>query len=426
MNKFTISLLMTLCTLVLSLPAMAQTGGPDVFGYSYEPASFDWVPLAAESAAVSHLLGDDGEVTVTLPWAFSWYGVDYTEITIGTNGALSFSGAQQISFSNSCLPSALGSAPDVMAFWDDLNQNNGGGIYDWYDPIGDRVIVSWEAVPHIAVTGSTVSVQVHLYPGGSVEIHWEDTDIGNALYDFGLSATVGINDRAGGTQAAGNHLEWSCNTPSIVDGTAVSFFTCIDFDGDGAGDPVCGGNDCDDNNAAIFPGNLEICDGLDNDCDAATDETVDFDGDGETVCAGDCDDTDSANSTLLPEICDGFDNDCNGLADADTAGEVDGDGDGSLSCIDCDDIDAAVFPGNIEICNAGVDDDCDAATDELVDFDGDGVSACGADGLAGGGDDDCDDGNALSSPERPSSATAPTTTAMVAFSGAVRGSLVRC
>lgn len=58
--------------------------------------------------------------------------------------------------------------------------------------------------------------------------------------------------------------------------------TVIDEEGDGA--PF--GADCDDKNANAFPGNPEICDEQDNDCDGTVDEDLvvsryrDVDGDG--------------------------------------------------------------------------------------------------------------------------------------------------
>ncbi len=45
-----------------------------------------------------------------------------------------------------------------------------------------------------------------------------------------------------------------------------------DADGDGHASLLCGGDDCHDGQANIYPGAVEICDQLDNDCDNLTDE----------------------------------------------------------------------------------------------------------------------------------------------------------
>jgi len=49
------------------------------------------------------------------------------------------------------------------------------------------------------------------------------------------------------------------------------FVGCPDLDGDGETSALCGGEDCNDGRADIYPGAAEICDGVDNDCDQARD-----------------------------------------------------------------------------------------------------------------------------------------------------------
>src|SRR5262249_29129025 len=64
-------------------------------------------------------------------------------------------------------------------------------------------------------------------------------------------------------------------------------FTPLTSDRDGDGfpapregfartDPAACGTDCDDNNERIFPGNREVCDGFDNDCDGVVDNGANF------------------------------------------------------------------------------------------------------------------------------------------------------
>jgi hypothetical protein len=165
--------------------------------------------------------------------------------------------------------------------------------------------------------------------------------------------------------------------------------------------------DCDDGDAAAYPGNEEICDGIDNNCDGTVDEgtatdalTFYADGDGDgfgdvaaptQACekpegyvadATDCDDDNDAAYPDNLEVCDDADNDCDGTVDEDDAidaptwyRDLDDDGVGGdtgttlVQCDqpagyadvdgDCDDDDDTTYPGAAEVCDDGVDNKCE-------------------------------------------------------------------
>ncbi len=195
-----------------------------------------------------------------------------------------------------------------------------------------------------------------------------------------------------------------CAEGETCDEDADSCIACTDetdVDGDNHDSVACGGDDCDDTDPNRYPGNAEICDedDHDEDCDPETfgNRDIDADGsydaeccnraeDGRLNCGDDCDDSTFVRHPGQLEICDAIDNDCDGETDED-AREVpwypDEDGDGygaetdeptdscapvaehSLKNTDCDDDDAARHPAQIDLCD-GIDNNCDGETDEDV------------------------------------------------------------
>ncbi|WP_083478204.1 putative metal-binding motif-containing protein [Lacinutrix himadriensis] len=76
-------------------------------------------------------------------------------------------------------------------------------------------------------------------------------------------------------EVLGNGIDDNCDGNSDI----LEYYTDADGDGYGAGaalpPPASGVNnniDCDDSNAAIHPYNIEVLDGIDNDCDGVIDE----------------------------------------------------------------------------------------------------------------------------------------------------------
>ncbi len=172
--------------------------------------------------------------------------------------------------------------------------------------------------------------------------------------------------------------------------------------------------DCNDNEAAVYPGKAETCNGVDDNCNSQADENTliafykDNDGDGygsvtsQLACtapkgytaeSGDCNDFNKNMSPGAKEVCNDLDDDCNSLIDDGLSVQLiykDNDGDSFASANaakqekcnvpvgwatakdvksdgspdwDCDDSDVTIYPGALDLCD-GKDNDCNGSKDQ--------------------------------------------------------------
>lgn len=192
-------------------------GGPDEFGYVYfdsdysELVGFRWVDISEMGTRVP--LRDDDSAIVDLPFAFPFYGEEKTQISIGSNGLLTFGDSMGHAWSNSSLPDPAEPNDLLAVFWDDLDPEDGGSIYCYGDE--NMFIVQWDNVPRRRA-GGLYTFQAILMPYGAIGYNYKSM-MGSRMDE----ATIGI-ENATGTVG----LQVACDEDYVHDHLSVVFSPC--------------------------------------------------------------------------------------------------------------------------------------------------------------------------------------------------------
>lgn len=211
--------------------------GPDNYGYyAYDTGDvwtgqapvYDWVELVGTGTIMSEITNQDAATTtIALPFTFQYYGANYTDISVCSNGFVAL-GTEDYRFGdNSAIPEIHGPEGMIAPFWDDLNPAEGGDIYQWYDSANHRWICQFDAVQHYgggnAETFEVILLDPAHYPtaSGDGEIILQYQTVA-----FPYSMTVGIENPAETTGI--QYLYNSTYDPAaapISSGQAIKFTT---------------------------------------------------------------------------------------------------------------------------------------------------------------------------------------------------------
>jgi hypothetical protein len=187
--------------------------GPDPYGYyCYDDTdtltgrapAFSWLELAPPGPGqlVSGITDSDaGLDTLDLPFQFQYYGSNFSQITVASNGFACLGRTNYRGSNNSHIPSTDSAAyRNLLPMWDDLNpdQRNGGhgDVYVYNDTANHCWIEEFYQVPHYWNVNLQETFQLILLdpayyptPTGDGEILFRYQTVADPNY-----ATIGIQD----------------------------------------------------------------------------------------------------------------------------------------------------------------------------------------------------------------------------------------
>lgn len=206
--------------------------GPDGFGYNAVAAPYVNYSIVGLSGTVAiHNSADDNSLPFNLGTnSFNFYGTQYTgsnSLFVSTNGLVSFGSANSAYNNDNLSASTLGT---IAPLWDDWVKGPGspqvvGRLEDSNsDGSVDRLVIEWNNVYHYQTSPSGVTFQLILQLNtgaapGAITFMYKDLDSGNASYNNGVNATIGI--RAPGASGTKLIASYNASNPLIGSGKAL-------------------------------------------------------------------------------------------------------------------------------------------------------------------------------------------------------------
>jgi hypothetical protein len=220
-------------------PVAHDYTGPDAYGYyAYSSTDifydqspvYDWVELSGIGTPVIIPGVSDYTQAVTLPFTFRYYGINYTQLRISTDGWIAFGNGSQTAPVNQPLPAYDNVNAMTAAFWDDLYDIElaEGKLLYYHDVDEHRFIIEWDSIAHnnSGTEPKREEFQAVLYDPtyyptttGDGEIVMQYKKVADAL-----SNTIGIENH---TQDIG--LQYVFNNNYVATANTIKNYTALKF-----------------------------------------------------------------------------------------------------------------------------------------------------------------------------------------------------
>jgi len=215
--------------------------GPDNYGYYaycsddifFEQAPvYEWFEIEGIGSQINIPSQSDFTEIVSLPFSFKYYGIDYNQLRISTDGWIAFGSDLQTASANTSLPNNDNVNCMVATFWDDLYDASieEGEILYYYDNPNNRFIIEWDSIAH---NDTTVEPQIEVFQAILLDPAFHQTASGDGeiivqykdVKDID-SLTVGIENH---TQDDGLQYvfdnEYDATASILRNGFAIKFTT---------------------------------------------------------------------------------------------------------------------------------------------------------------------------------------------------------
>ncbi len=225
----------------VGLPIETDYSGPDAYGYyAYssddtfydETPDFNWSEISYFGTLITLPNQSDYTQTISLPFAFKYYGINYNQIRVSTDGWMAFGSGTQTAPQNTVIPNNDNVNNMVAVFWDDLYDSEFfmGKLIYYNDYVNNRFIIEWDSISHnnfLSEPEREVFQAILLNP-----VHYPTaTGDGEMIFQYKTikrpeSTTIGIENDAQdiGLQYVFNN-NYAATATNLVSNMAIKFTT---------------------------------------------------------------------------------------------------------------------------------------------------------------------------------------------------------